>query len=160
MIRRPEAHELRLRPASVADAYLLWLWANDAETRRASFGRAEIEWDAHVAWLAARVRSDAHMILIATARADQPVGVIRFDSVDAWQTARLSYAITAEQRGHGLADALVSAGTARLRELHHSVAIRADVERDNERSLCVFRNAGWTETADADGALGITFWYR
>lgn len=159
-MREPEAHELRLRPASETDAYMLWLWANDSETRRASFGREEIEWDAHVSWLAARVRNDDHMILIATTPTDQAVGVIRFDSADAWHTARLSYAIAPERRGRGLAAALVQAGTTRLRETRQSVAIRADVERDNQRSLRVFRNGGWAETADADGAPGITFWNR
>ena len=159
MTNHSGAHELKLRPAVETDAYMLWLWANDVQTRLASLRRDEIEWDTHVTWFGSRIRRDDHLILIATTGADQPVGVTRFDSEDGWQTARLSYVIAPEQRNRGLAAALVSAGTGNLREIHRSVAIRADVEPDNDRSLRVFRSAGWTETANRDRAGALTFWY-
>src|SRR2546423_11917390 len=40
-----------LRRGSRSDAYALWLWANDDETRGASFGRESIPWEMHVEWL-------------------------------------------------------------------------------------------------------------
>ena len=155
-----EAQELLLRPAVAADAYMLWLWANDAESRAASFGREPIAWEAHVVWLDGCLRSASHLVLIAGLGSGQPAGVIRFDTADNWQTARLSYTIAPEVRGRGLALALVHAGTAAVRTQHRMVHVRAEVTRGNERSLRVFSQAGgWVET-ETDGSDVVTFWYR
>ena len=60
------AARLRVRPAEERDLYSLWLWANDPETRRASFGRETIPWIEHVAWFE-RQRSDEAPIFIVPA---------------------------------------------------------------------------------------------
>ena len=48
---------VQLRDATPADAYALWLWANDAETRAASRARDPIPWAAHVTWLGQQMES-------------------------------------------------------------------------------------------------------
>lgn len=138
---------LRLTRAVDADAYALWLWANDPDTRRAAFDRAEIAWEPHRAWLREQLADSRTVVLIGYAD-DRPVGSIRFDTKDAWATARLSYVVASEARGAGYGRALVERGVELLRSEHPSTTIRAEVRRDNEASLRVFRRLAWRE---ADG---------
>jgi RimJ/RimL family protein N-acetyltransferase len=155
-----DAQAVRLRPADASDVYALWVWANDAESRRASGGRDEVGWASHVAWFDACLQSPAHVIFMAALPSGQPVGVVRFDTQDDWRTARLSYTVAPEARGRGLAVPIVTLGTAALRARHPAVSIHADVSPENGRSLRVFRRNGWVESAPSAAAARITFWYR
>ncbi len=151
---------IELRLATEADAYALWLWANDGATRAASFGRKEIAWEEHIRWLTGCLRSESHLILVARSASAQPVGVIRFDTTDGWKTARLSYAVAPEQRGRGHGGHIVSAGTTALRARHPAAAIWAEVTEGNEPSLRIFRgSAGWMETGSSGSGV-LKFWYR
>jgi RimJ/RimL family protein N-acetyltransferase len=152
------ADGLTLRKVTERDAYALWVWANDLETRRASFGRPTIRWPDHIAWLCARLADPNAMYLIAELEGGQPAGSIRFDTSDNWQTARLSYVIAPEARGQGLSRALVSKGVAYLRDSHSRVAVRAEVVFDNKTSLHVFRSEGWEE--QSVGEESHHFWLR
>lgn len=138
---------LRLRPAGVGDLYSLWLWANDPDTRAASFRRTSIPWREHQAWLAAQF-ANGH-VLIGETTDGQPVGSIRFDSADSWTTARLSYVVAPESRGSGWSRPLVRLGVAWLAARHPSVVVIARVSAENARSLGVFRGEAWPESLDA-----------
>ena len=134
---------LRLRPGSSADAYSLWLWANDDDSRRASGSRDPIPWDTHVAWLAARLqRQDCLLAILETGRG-QPLGTIRFETIDRWATARLSYAVAPESRGRGYGNELVARGVELLRQAHPAARIEALVRTDNPRSRAIFTRLGW-----------------
>jgi RimJ/RimL family protein N-acetyltransferase len=133
----------RLRLAIAADAYALWLWANDADTRAASNGRAPIAWSDHTTWFHERLNNGAAAVLMLELNDDRPVGCIRFESADDWKTARLSYVIAPEERGAGLARTLVSSGLNWLRDRHPGVEVRADVMPDNVRSMHVFEALNW-----------------
>ena len=148
---------MRLRPATRDDAYALWIWANDPQTRTASCNADNIPWVEHVEWLECRLRDPSAIVLIAESEArQQPLGSIRFDTADAWVTARLSYVIAPESRGLGLSRQLVSQGVAWVRSARPLVVIRADVLMINPRSLHLFRSAGWTE--DPAGGDVARFW--
>lgn len=147
---------LRMRPVAPHDAYALWLWANDEATRAASFGRALIPWADHVRWLGRALTDPGQVHLVAELEDGLPVGAIRFESADGWQTARLSYVIAPEARGRGLSGPLVRSGVRWVRGSKAGVSIWATVMRANARSLRVFRNGGWEETADGEGAS--RFW--
>lgn len=136
--------ELNLRRALAADAYPLWLWANDAETRRASFGRGPISWSTHVAWLDERLADPDTAIFVGESGGGRPVGSVRFDTADGWATARLSFVVAPEARGAGFARPLVLSGVAQLRREHAGVEVYAEVLDENPRSLAVFQNLGWT----------------
>ena len=140
---------LHLRAASASDAYALWIWANDPESRKASFGRELIPWESHIVWLRAVLESPHHLLLLAVTSGDQPVGTIRFDTLDAWGTARLSYLVAPEARGRRLASALISTGLERCRHVvGRSSIVEATVDVHNERSLRVFRRLDWREAQD------------
>lgn len=151
------ADRVTLRPAGPEDAYALWVWANDEDTRKASFGRDPIAWGDHLRWLGRALADPARVVTVAEVEDGLPVGSIRFDSDDRWATARLSYVIAPESRGQGLAGEVVRAGVRWIRGTHPAAAIRATVMSANPRSLRVFRNPSWREAADEDGMS--TFWF-
>jgi RimJ/RimL family protein N-acetyltransferase len=141
------ASALRIRPADGRDLYCLWLWANDPETRRASFGRATISWSDHVAWFE-RQRRDEAPIFIAETAEGQPIGSVRFDTEDRWRTARLSYVVGPEARRQGWSRPLVTHGVQHIRLLRPDATITARVMADNAGSLRVFRGLGWSESVE------------
>jgi RimJ/RimL family protein N-acetyltransferase len=151
----PGATAARLRPARAVDAYALWIWANDPDMRHAAYDRAPIRWDEHLAWLARALHDPAHVVLLAESDTGQPLGAIRFESADGWQSARLSYVLAPEERGQGLARPLVRAGVERLRESRSAARVWAEVRADNVRSLRVFRWLGWQEAPA--GERGVRF---
>jgi len=149
---------LVLRRTTAHDAYALWLWRNEEESRRVSFEQAPIGWAEHVDWLRDRLDDAGAIVLVAEFADGRPVGSIRFDTQDDWRTARLSFVLAPEVRGQGLARPLVLEGVQYLRGSHPRAAIHAEVRSVNERSLRVFRGAGWIEDASSDGC--VRFWSR
>jgi RimJ/RimL family protein N-acetyltransferase len=146
-----------IRPARPDDAYALWLWANDADTRRASHGRAEIPFDQHLAWLSRRLADPATLLLVAEDVGNVPSGSVRFETTDGWQSACISYVIAPDFRGRGRSRPLVAEGLARLDQLYPGTRVWAQVMDENLPSLRVFRGLGWVE--DEAQTLGvITFW--
>jgi spore coat polysaccharide biosynthesis protein SpsF len=154
----PDVGPISFRPADSADAYALWLWANDLETRGASFGRSPIAWADHVRWLRARLADPQARLFVARDAEDCPIGSVRFDSEDAWRTARLSYVVAPEARGRGYGRSLVERGVAALRAAHPGVRVRAEVVPTNARSVAVFRALGWEEREPGDGGAALHFW--
>jgi UDP-2,4-diacetamido-2,4,6-trideoxy-beta-L-altropyranose hydrolase len=154
--RAMDEDEIRVRAAVPSDAYALWLWANDPETRGASFTGAEIPWADHVRWLADRLTDGSSVVLVGEDES-RPVGLVRFESKDGWRTARLSYVVAPEARGEGWGSRLVQRGLTHLKRIYPEVAVWAEVKPANERSLRVFRGLGWTEERAAGDAT--TFWW-
>jgi RimJ/RimL family protein N-acetyltransferase len=149
--------DIVLRRAGAADAYALWLWANDDATRAASRGRAVIPWSEHVRWLGTELAAGSAAVYIGE-RDALPVGSVRFDSPDGWRTARLSYVVAPESRGAGLSPLLVAQGVMEIRRHWPAVRLRAEVSPDNGRSLRVFRGLGWRESAPDAGGDVLAFW--
>jgi RimJ/RimL family protein N-acetyltransferase len=134
---------VRLRPVRREDGQLLWVWANDPETRRASGGREEISWSAHTEWLAARLQDAGCRLWILESPGKVALGTIRFDSDDGWASARLSYAVGPEHRRRGYGRELVARGVGALRREHPGALIEALVQPDNVASRALFERLGW-----------------
>ncbi|HEX7117799.1 MAG TPA: GNAT family N-acetyltransferase [Longimicrobiales bacterium] len=150
--------KIAVRKARAEDAYALWLWANDADTRAASFGRPPIAWEDHVRWLGERLRRSDHLILVAESETGQPLGTVRFDTGDDWRIARLSYALAPEARGRGRARPMLSAGLDELYRCRPGVVVHADVLRDNHRSMRLFTGFAWY-CEEVDGEW-VRFWSK
>jgi RimJ/RimL family protein N-acetyltransferase len=138
---------LTLREAGLRDAEVLWQWANDAETRRAAWDRAPIPWEDHLQWLGRTLASPAARTWIGVTENGELAGSIRFDTIDEWRTARLSYVVAPALRGKGYGRQLVETGVAAIRLEKPESTIVAEVRRGNEASLRVFRRLGWIEDA-------------
>lgn len=129
----------------MADAELLWRWANDRETRRNSFSKAPIPYVDHVAWLERRLASDATRTWIFS-DVQVPVGQVRFDISD--EVAEVGITVAPEQRGRGYAEAMLRQAVHRLREERgERVRPRASVLARNAASLRLFKACGFEEVA-------------
>lgn len=145
--------ELRLRPTRAGDAALLFLWANEPSTRRASLSAAPVLWEGHVAWLEARLQHPAHALFVLE-QGEEALGQVRFaDDGDRW---RLSYGLAPRARGRGLGRQLITAGLAAIAG-RGPATVLAEVKADNVASIETFRRLAWQEGArDPDGLHRFT----
>lgn len=95
---------MKLRPATLEDAELLFGWRNDRQTREASVNTDPAGWEGHLAWLRASLASPARTLLIA--ETDRPVGTVRIDYRD---ETELSWTVAPDARGKGLGKTMVLA---------------------------------------------------
>src|SRR3989454_6024164 len=129
------------REARMADADVLWRWANDPETRQNSFNTSPILYEEHVAWLSQRLGSDATPIWIFS-DGDVPVGQVRFDVAGA--VAEIGIRVAPERRGRGYGRAMLDAAVRCLRaERRDGVRPRASVLAHNAASLRLFKACGF-----------------
>jgi len=136
---------LRMRDVTIDDARLLFEWANDADTRAASFSSAAIVWESHQRWLAQRLANPRVHQYIADADG-QPVAVVRFDPDE--NEAVISVALSPAQRGRGLGAIVIEAGVARYAERTGCRRIRALIKPENQRSLRAFQRAGFVRVGE------------
>ena len=133
------------REARLADADLLWRWANDRETRANSFTSSPIPYEEHVSWLAQRLGSDRTRIWIFS-DGDAPVGQVRIDISGA--IAEIGITVAPEHRGRGYGKAMLEGAMRRLSaERRDRVRPRASVLAHNEASLRLFRACGFEEVS-------------
>lgn len=139
---------LSLRVAGSGDRDLLLAWANDAETRAASFHPGHIDRATHAAWFAHRLAKSDGRIWIGLVDG-LPIGQIRVDR-DAEGRGEVSISVAEEARGRGLARGLLLAGmAAAARDLGVTTFV-ALVRPDNARSLALFRRAGFRDEAEGE----------
>src|SRR5471032_1189327 len=138
---------LAVRKATAADARLLFEGRNAEAVRRVSVDSRVIDWASHQAWLAASLDNPKRLLLIAEAD-DGPVGVLRYDLEG--QAAEVSIYLFEDRFGLGWGRALLVRGEAfalaHWPQLH---TLNAQVLPDNQPSLKVFREAGFTQHACA-----------
>ncbi|MNK59880.1 UDP-2,4-diacetamido-2,4,6-trideoxy-beta-L-altropyranose hydrolase [compost metagenome] len=138
---------LRMRPATLGDAQLLFDGRNTEAVRRWSLETGVIEWPAHQNWLTASLSNPRRLLLIAEAD-DGPVGVLRYDLRGF--SAEVSIYLFEGRFGLGWGRALLDRGEdvvkAHWPELE---SLTAQVLPANRPSLSVFREAGFTQSACA-----------
>lgn len=147
-----------LRPATTADAELVWRWNDDPEARKVSFDPARIPWATHERWYAARLADPATWLRIVEVDG-RPAGVVRIQREASEDV--LSVAVGPEHRGSGVGgEALRLACTTYAREVGRS-AVVAKIRKDNDRSLRAFERAGFRrvrETEIAGHATVVSEW--
>ena len=134
--------KLRLRPAKISDARRLWSWANDPETRRASFTPGRIAWKDHLAWFRSKLASKAVRIYIGVTPGARPLGQVRFEG-DRPGRAVVSIVVAPAARGKGVGRLLLALGLPRAEKDLGVRTIHACVKMDNPASLALFRSAGF-----------------
>lgn len=139
-----------LRPAVFADAYRLWRWRNDDETRRHSLSTDPVRWRAHISWLIAALSAEDRQLYVGEFEG-QPVGQVRVDRrPDGWE---VSITVAPEARGHGHAARLLSA----IRQ-EVDGPLYAVIRRDNLSSLRAFRRAGYGGELEATMGEAAVVW--
>lgn len=140
--RRAVTTDLRVRPATEADAESLLRWRDDPVTRAASRDGGEIGPDRHRAWLAATLTDPGRHLLVAFDD-EGDVGCLRWDRRDdgEWE---VSVTVAPERRGRSLAAPLLRAGEDWLGGHEPAThTMLAEVHLDNAASLRLFDAAGY-----------------
>lgn len=150
--RRVVAHlrepcRLILRHACESDTRLIWEWANDPDTRAASFSMDPIPWETHVRWLRSKLLSPNCRFFLASNCQGDPVGMIRFELSD--DEAEVSANVAREFRGIGYGSQLIRIGCAELFRGSSVRRIIAHIKPENERSIKSFVKAGFVPAGRA-----------
>ena len=148
--RRVHAVEVALRPAEARDRDLVLEWANDPVTRAWSFHPEPIAADTHAAWYAARLADPDSRIWVGEV-AGTPIGQVRAQR-GADGRAEVGISVAAGERGKGYAGPLLRAGMAAAQVELDATRLVALVRPDNERSLRLFRGAGFADEATGERA--------
>lgn len=158
---RPSSHavdEVTIRAASTEDAELLWVWANDPQTRRWSFQSGQIPWETHVAWLNTKLADPLVRVFIVGAGAT-PKAAVRFEK-RADHVAVVSIVVDPSDRGRGW-------GTRALRlscrSAAHELALKrvdAYIKPANNGSIVAFKRAGFVRAAEPPDADALRMVWR
>lgn len=133
-----------LRPATMADAELLWQWRNHPATRAVSRQSDEIPLASHRQWLQRLLDAGRSRLHVASL-GGLDFGVIRFDPLQA-DTWEVSLYLAPQLHGLGLGTALLQAGEAALRQdLGRPLRVHAEVLPGNTGSLRLFESAGYRQ---------------
>lgn len=136
---------LDLRPATMADADLLFGWANEA--RAWSKSTAAIQKDQHHQWMLLNVMTGypAHWVLIADTD-NGSVGTVRFDMDRDVMTYRVSVTIGSDHRGKGYG---LRALEYACNHLMPEAELLAEIKSDNLVSRRIFERCGFELTSRA-----------
>jgi len=133
--------DLELRRTVESDREVFWQWANDPETRAASFRSNGISWEEHAKWFRAKLADPKAILYTATNKAGLPVGEVRYQIEG--KRAVLSISLGSRFRGCGWGQKILTVGTERLFEESEVDFIDAYVKPTNETSLKLFAGAGF-----------------
>jgi len=133
--------QINLRRAQENDCELLWKWANDAETREASFSSALIPWEDHIHWFDTKLNSVNCMMFVATIDDGTLLGQIRYEIKQ--ENVVISISIDRKFRGTGYGTVLLRKASKRLFNESNVRRVHAYVKQDNRASARVFSKAGF-----------------
>jgi len=137
--------EISFHPATDDDARQTWEWANDPDSRAASFSSDPIPWETHRDWFLRRIAS-ADPVWIATA-GGEAIGLIRFDAADK-DVLTISINLSPSSRGRGWSALVISRAVDAIRTLRPDAAIHAWIKPSNEASRRAFARAGFQQKID------------
>jgi RimJ/RimL family protein N-acetyltransferase len=132
-----------IRPASASDEALILDWANDPDTRAASFRVEPIAPEAHHSWFIRHLREPDQSRIWIGLRNGRPVGIVRVDR-ESDGTLGVSVGLDRTERGHGRSRPLLEAGLAAARLAFPGARFRAWIRPTNHASLALFQGAGFT----------------
>jgi UDP-2,4-diacetamido-2,4,6-trideoxy-beta-L-altropyranose hydrolase len=140
-----------------SDCRVFWEWANDPETRAASFRSNGISWEDHVRWFRAKLADPNAILYTATNKKGLPVGEVRYQIEG--KRAVLSISLGERFRGCGWGQKILAVGTERLFEDSRVDFIEAYVKPVNKASLKLFEGAGFLRLPSGliEGQEGVRF---
>jgi RimJ/RimL family protein N-acetyltransferase len=148
---------VKLRHAqSDEDRRLIWEWACDADTLRATRDPDPPTWETHVSWFG---RDDPNrLIYMALTDDDVPFGEIRFDRDNNDPgLATVSVNLAPTCRGRGLGAELIRTATALyLTALGGRGRVDASVKETNAASIRAFEKAGYVRSATRAGEVVLS----
>lgn len=141
VVRTLEPVAITVHPAQARHCEQIYQWRNAEETRRHAHDPKPIPWERHRAWFDGVLRDPLRALLIAE-RAQQPVGVLRYDCEGSRCT--VSIYLVPGQHGHGYGPRVLCVGHEWLKANRPDVTtVRAEILPDNLDSAEAFRQAGY-----------------
>lgn len=138
---------ITVREAVCGDCDLIYRWANDDDTRAASFNSSPIDWDTHCRWLSGKLSNPHCLMLMCGYGPNHPFGVVRFDI--AADEALISINLDPSMRGRGLGGFTIIRTVdelfKRYNERHNISVVSAFIKPENLRSAKAFKMAGFSE---------------
>lgn len=134
---------IRLRPANLQDASLVFAWRNHPSTYRYFFNPKPVTWDEHEAWFTRALSNEKCHFLIAEDALAHPIGVLRFEAMAGSLAAEVSIMVSPGLEGRGIGHRMLECGTDWLLEHTAIRHIEAKVLDANVGSLKVFEKAGF-----------------
>ncbi|MBI3475469.1 MAG: UDP-2,4-diacetamido-2,4,6-trideoxy-beta-L-altropyranose hydrolase [Acidobacteria bacterium] len=135
--------KLKTRAAEARDCRVLFEWANDPVVRAASFTPDPIPWESHQRWFEGQLGNAGARIFLFEGESGQPVGQVRYQIEG--RRATLSVNVDPSLRGQGLGAKVLLLGVEEFFNTTSVDMIDAFVKPSNERSLMLFRTAGFEE---------------
>lgn len=143
IIRAMVGTKIVLRSARINDAKLLCDWANEKETRAASFNPDPIPWETHLTWFEQKLSDQNTWIYIAKNNTNNDIGMIRFDKTDVFY--KISYLIDKSFRGLGLGSCILKAGIEKIKsDIELPAQFAGEIKTDNLASIRSFENCGFS----------------
>lgn len=138
---------LHARHVCADDESLLLRWANDPQTRAASFRSDVIDASAHREWLHKRLsQGERCRFYVIESAEGVAVGQVRFEATaDCWE---ISYSLAPEFRRRGLGQKVLQLALTRLSEEAPPGHVQGRVKPANIASRSIFEASGFTLTID------------
>ena len=142
VIRAMLGRIISVREAVESDCRQIYEWANDADTRAASFNPDLIDWDTHCNWFSERLCSPDCLLLICRDDNGNSLGHVRFDL--AGDETIMSINLDPNMRGRGLAVFIIIRTVAELFRRYDISRVSAFIKPQNLRSAKAFERAGFS----------------
>jgi len=140
---------ISLRPATAADADLVFRWRNDPFILAHGSSQREVHWEEHQKWFAETISSSARRMFIVL-EGDSPIGQVRFDRQNR-QDCVVSVYLLRAFTGRGWGVRAINRGCTAVFEAWDVERIIACVRMDNPPGRSAFLKAGFREA----GASGM-----
>ena len=134
---------ITVREAVESDCEQIYEWANDEDTRAASFNSCPIDWDTHCSWFSQKLQYPNCLLLICGDELGNSLGLVRFDL--AGGEAIMSINLDPNMRGRGLAGFIIIRTIDELFKRCNISKVSALIMPQNLRSAKVFKRAGFSE---------------
>jgi len=132
---------LRFNQVSEKDCRLIWEWANDVDTRQASFSSQPIPLENHIQWFDSKLNDPNCIFYMMSNGGGSPVGQVRYELDGSEAVISMTIDSRYRRKGYGSATILLSAH--QIFDVSGVQVIHAYVKQENRRSIRAFLKAGF-----------------
>ena len=136
---------IRLRPATAADAKLIFEWRNDPVIVRLGSSQREVTWTEHEEWFSQSITSGKRRIFIVQ-NDGVPIGQVRFDLLESSECVISAYLLT-EFTGRGWGVEAMRSGCEMIFEIWPIQFVSACVRAENKAVQSALGKVGFEEIA-------------
>lgn len=136
---------IRLRPATAADAKLIFEWRNDPVIVRLGSSQREVTWTEHEEWFSQSITSGKRRIFIVQ-NDGVPIGQVRFDLLESSECVISAYLLT-EFTGRGWGVEAMRSGCEMIFEIWPIQSVSACVRAENKAVQSALAKVGFEEIA-------------